>query len=660
MTSPLTEPQKNRDGMVYVLSRIGWYWDLSQSLLDMASSNESSQPLQTRLEDQITDLYKKLLLYEMKSVCLYHRGRFEIFLRDLPKLDDWESQLKAIKDSEETLKQYTGQYSTLEITRYQQSIASSAEALKEMMRGNDTWQRHERHKEMDDKCMKDLYITDPRDDREKIMRTKGGLIQDSYIWILRNAEYEKWLTHDDNRLLWITGDAGKGKTMLVCGIIENLERTTQGKVFPFFCQAGEPRLRTALAVVRGLIWSLVRGRPALISHVRRKYDDAGKAVFNNHIAWQALSDIFRSILKEVEPEGLIIIIDALDECTEDRSELIDLIRQLSASLNIKWIVTSRNWAEIKAELGMAASHTRLHLELNHLEISDAVRSFIMHKVDSVSKKKKYDESTRVMVEEHLQANANDTFLWVALVCQELEKPNHLLYQTRRVLDMFPGGLDKLYRRMMDNIAEGLGADIRKDILAVVAIAYEPLTLNELAASSHKLAEFVGRPEDLEDTINCCDSFLTTRDGIVYVVHQSAKDFILHETKGIPEVMPSGVSQKHYSIFLSSIVMMQRELHRDLYGLGETTIMMKDISAPTSSALDIIRYSCIYWVYHLHQSQSLRQPEKKDEVVALVAKFLNDKYIYWLEAMSLLRRVSEAIAAIEQLKADMVGYRNIPE
>ena len=180
------------------------------------------------------------------------------------------------------------------------------------------------------------------------------------------------------------------------------------------------------------------------------------------------------------------------------------------------------------------------------------------------------------------------------------------------------------------------------------------------AKGSKLAEFVGRPEDLEDTINCCDSFLTTRDGIVYVVHQSAKDFILHETKGIPEVMPSGVSQKHYSIFLSSIDMMHRELHRDLYGLGETTIMMQDISAPTSSALDIIRYSCIYWVYHLHQSQSLRQPEKKDEIVPLVARFLKEKYIYWLEAMGLLRLVSEAIAAIEQLKADLVSFRSVRE
>ena len=36
-----------------------------------------------------------------------------------------------------------------------------------------------------------LRLTDPRDDKMRIEETKGGLLQDSYHWILENNEVEK-------------------------------------------------------------------------------------------------------------------------------------------------------------------------------------------------------------------------------------------------------------------------------------------------------------------------------------------------------------------------------------------------------------------------------------------------------------------------------------
>ncbi|KAK3900845.1 hypothetical protein C8A05DRAFT_16895, partial [Staphylotrichum tortipilum] len=55
--------------------------------------------------------------------------------------------------------------------------------------------------------------------------TKGGLLQDSYRWILDNPEFQQWRDNPKSRLLlWIEGDPGKGKTMLLCGIINELER----------------------------------------------------------------------------------------------------------------------------------------------------------------------------------------------------------------------------------------------------------------------------------------------------------------------------------------------------------------------------------------------------------------------------------------------------
>lgn len=47
--------------------------------------------------------------------------------------------------------------------------------------------RDEIHKR--NRCMRDLRATDPCDDKARIENTKGGLLKDSYCWILKNTEF---------------------------------------------------------------------------------------------------------------------------------------------------------------------------------------------------------------------------------------------------------------------------------------------------------------------------------------------------------------------------------------------------------------------------------------------------------------------------------------
>jgi len=76
-----------------------------------------------------------------------------------------------------------------------------------------------------EKCVQDLRITDPREDKKRIEDTKGGLLEDSYRWILKNADFQQWRNNQQSRLLWIKGDPGKGKTMLLCGIVNELKKS---------------------------------------------------------------------------------------------------------------------------------------------------------------------------------------------------------------------------------------------------------------------------------------------------------------------------------------------------------------------------------------------------------------------------------------------------
>jgi hypothetical protein len=102
-------------------------------------------------------------------------------------------------------------------------------------------------------CLEDLRTTGPRDDKKRIEKLRGGLLPNLCRWILHNDDFQQWRDDGERPLLWITGDPGKGKTMLLCGIINELEKSTTDTetLSFFFCQATNARINSATAVLRG-------------------------------------------------------------------------------------------------------------------------------------------------------------------------------------------------------------------------------------------------------------------------------------------------------------------------------------------------------------------------------------------------------------------------
>ena len=109
------------------------------------------------------------------------------------------------------------------------------------------------------KYLQDLRLSDPRDDKTRIEDTKGGLLEGSYHWVLKTSDFQRWRDDQQSRLLWIKGDPGKGKTMLLCGIINELEKSMSKTdiLSYFFCQATDSRINHATAVLRGLLYLLI-------------------------------------------------------------------------------------------------------------------------------------------------------------------------------------------------------------------------------------------------------------------------------------------------------------------------------------------------------------------------------------------------------------------
>jgi hypothetical protein len=516
-------------------------------------------------------------------------------------------------------------------------------------------------------CIQDLRITDPREDKKRIEDTKGGLLRDSYQWILEHPDFQQWRDDTQSRLLWIKGDPGKGKTMLISGILDEMSPSTKLRdkqattlLAYFFCQATDDRINNASAVLRGLIYLLIDQQPLLISHVRKKYDHAGSALFEDTNAWIALSEIFISILQDSSLKIIYLIIDALDECKANLDQLLDLIsRTASIFARVKWIVSSRNEPNIEARLRLDHTQSRLSLELNEEHVSRAVQVFIDFKVSKL-RLIEDDNELQEIVRDQIYAKANGTFLWAALVLKELEPVES--WDVLDVLQDMPPELEPLYERMLRQVEQLQRKDPEfcRLVLSTITLAYRPLHLLEVGALSDLPRQISSNLDNILKVVNKCGSFLTVRENRTYFIHQSAKDFLFE--RAFNRVFPSGKADVIYTIFSKSLEVMSKTLRRDIYGLRDPGLPIEMVEPPVPDPLAAAQYSCLYWVDHLldcdrgHTTIDLTDGGS-------VYQFLRTNYIFWLEALSLTKRLPDSIVMVMKLenwiKVSHIAISRIP-
>ncbi|WPJ67032.1 hypothetical protein SMAC4_14111 [Sordaria macrospora] len=377
------------------------------------------------------------------------------------------------------------------------------------------------------------------------------------------------------------------------------------------------------------------------------------------------------MLKDPNLKVTYLVIDALDECVTDQPQLLKLIVQISSvSAHVKWLVSSRNEVHIEEQLAIVAQQSRLSLELNAESVNTAVSAYIRHKVLHLSRRKRYNSTMQMKVHDYLSSNANGTFLWVALVCQGLGDPSVRKWETLKKLRAFPPGLDSLYARMMEHIIQSNHADLCRQILAVSSIVRRPISLQELTTLVEMSDDISDDPQSLEELIGLCGSFLTLRDQTVYFIHQSAKDFLLGNASDkagnqafletFKWIFPSGKEDVNYTIFSRSLDAMSTTLRRDIYGLRAPGFLSDKVQIPNPDPLATVRYSCVYWVDHLCESVSGTNTKwhnhLRDEKV--VHKFLETKYLYWLEALSLLQAMPAGVVAIGKLEGLLGGNHQL--
>ncbi|KAJ5766476.1 uncharacterized protein N7511_004092 [Penicillium nucicola] len=631
LRNPAVVDADNQEGLRYVSSQIRFYAEMEPYFL----SQSMTDSLKDEIMKSLIDLYKLVINFQVQSVLRFYSSSGKRYIKDVTKYDSWDAQVESIKKTESSLHQNAGKAlsgaSLRQLEKIQEESRRSRKTLETISNHAQAVEKHMSDAEYR-RCLANLKATNPIDDKERIEDDKGGLLEDSYRWVLENDQFKTW-RHTSRGLLWIKGDPGKGKTMLLCGIINELP--TQGtNIAFFFFQESNQDISNATAVLRGLISMLVKQQPSLQSHV-------GEGPFEGQNAWFALRKVLIDILKDPVLQETYLVIDALDECTRDQDKLLRFLVEISSNWHVKCLISSRNLPSIEKDLH-DAKQTRLILEDESIRLA-AVDSFIQHKINALAKRNGYSPELRHRVQDHLVLNANGTFLWVALVCKQLAKiaKRHVLAK----LEEYPSGLNDLYKRMLDQIIESEDAEICKTLLGVATAVYRPLTLDEIP-SYIQLSE--DEANDLEDIIGNCGSFLSLRGHTISLVHQSAKDFFLQMESDM--IYPDGVDNVHYNIFSRSLQTMELNLRRDIYSINDPGYPIQGIKRPDPDPLAAIRYGVVHWVEHMDACYSSQILNKDLQDGGSLDRFLQRNYLHWLEALSILESITEGIASILKLES----------
>jgi hypothetical protein len=183
------------------------------------------------------------------------------------------------------------------------------------------------------------------------------------------------------------------------------------------------------------------------------------------------------------------------------------------------------------------------------------------------------------------------------------------------------------------------------------VAYRPIRLEELIATTKLPDPIFEDMQYLRDLVERCGSFLTLRDDVIFFIHQSAKDYAI-SWKGQADLR-FDLAVEHGQVTRRSLNVLQTALKQDICGLKNPgTLRSKVGEEAVRGALYRIEYACCYWVYHLSDYLIQANNATLDKTMlsdgGIVHRFLQDHLLHWLEALSLLQKMSESILMAQQL------------
>ena len=307
-------------------------------------------------------------------------------------------------------------------------------------------------------------LLDPSDQSEKVfLAYQNERQKDTCDWVFDLPAYQQWHVADKSALLWIHGNAGCGKTMLMTAVIERLQKLVHehhGVITYSFCRQSSNTNTSSAAssVKRDLLYSLynqfkdgpnlAQANSILASNVT-KQSQAGRSYsgFTNKAGPRSDTNVLSGLkesfllLAKLLDGPVYLVIDAPDECSDFDDDLKEAISAWSQTTDckLKVIIATRPRPELEGPTGDTQS---INIE-KHNKQDIALRATAdVFKVPGLS------EHERRLLIDTVVEKADTQFTYIALAMDLLRQPWKRPIET--VLHRMSDGVNGMYQQILRN------------------------------------------------------------------------------------------------------------------------------------------------------------------------------------------------------------------
>ncbi|QMW33392.1 hypothetical protein G4B84_008823 [Aspergillus flavus NRRL3357] len=390
--------------------------------------------------------------------------------------------------------------------------------------------------------LKRLNVSKYRDQKDRNpVRVRG-----TCDWFVTHPTFRAWQETQTSQMLWVTADPGCGKSVLAKYLADSVLTSHAGRIvgYFFFKDDFEDQRSIVKALCCILHQLFYQNRDLLTAHILEQFEMDERIVDSFGSLWNVLI----SAAKQTDTTEIICLLDAFDECEPDgRSQLTVALERLYTdesrhNFNLKFLITSRLYGDIRQGFQpmQMEGQSLIHLSGEGTEemedISREIKTFIKARVETIGARLKLTEEEESILLKSVTRVPNTTYLWVYLTLNLIESIKDI--DKTRILDAtsdLPKTVDDAYERILSRSEDCQKA---RKLLHIVVGATRPLTLQEmnlaliLSGKHQSYRELELRSEDRirENIRDLCGLFITVVEGRIYLLHQTAREFLIEKNK----------------------------------------------------------------------------------------------------------------------------------
>ena len=485
--------------------------------------------------------------------------------------------------------------------------------------------------------------------------TRGAVLNTIELW---TRDFDK------HSVYWLNGLAGTGKSTIAKTIAERL--FVDGKLgASFFCSRDFEDRRNLQFIF-----------PTLATQLMRKYPKFQSVLFplikaNPNIAYKSLYDQMEQlIVQPLNKSGIstVIVIDALDECEDEEpaSAILSILGRLVSEVpKVKFFLTGRPEPHISEgfRLPLLEKMTDVFVlhEVEPDQVDSDVQLFFRSKFRELADRRNLDDWPTKGQLDLLCGRAAGLFIYAAATVKFINdnrrnprKQLDILLQSQRIGHHEGKALDSLYTLILQ---EAFGNptleydDMARSILGAVILAVNPLSPSTIAI----LLGFDAN--DVLPILSSFNSLLIHKDANhpVQPFHKSFPDFVTDPTRCTNQRFHISPPDHHLKVLVASLNLMNQTLEKNMCKLPEavTNSDVCDLKERTEKYINpALQYACMSWHMHLINVGTL--PAHAPTITTALCHFLEKKFLCWLEVLSVLGAVRNAVDALQAI----VGWSEV--